>query len=220
VVLLASTAEGVAAITAGASLIAASALAAVTVYTTNRRIGGEHDRLRSELAAEAERQATALAHARELADLDDLRVLLDEVAVAIDQALVAQERAGATVRLAHRNKKDKRIADARTLIEDVAPAFVALTARLRVRLGGSDPITISVAEAGRSLAEMQAIAVWVKYGRYGPETTLDLSKAAYERLTQAAQTFYQAAVERAGARERFVDKSGAWASAPEAQDVL
>jgi hypothetical protein len=85
---LASAVE-VAAITAGGTLVAALGLAVVTLHIANKRSSDETNRQLRNLDAEAERQRAALTHARELADLADLRSLLDEAALALDRAYSA-----------------------------------------------------------------------------------------------------------------------------------
>jgi hypothetical protein len=82
-----ASAESVAGITAAATLLGATGLALVTVHTNSRRLTEEGKRQERELAAETERQAASLAHVRELADLDDLRKLLDDVTATLVLAL-------------------------------------------------------------------------------------------------------------------------------------
>jgi hypothetical protein len=74
-----SSAAGVAGITASATLLAAVGFGYITVHTTRLR-----------LDAEAQRQAASLAHERELADIADLRRLLDETALVINRMSSAQ----------------------------------------------------------------------------------------------------------------------------------
>jgi hypothetical protein len=136
VLILAST-EGVAGITAGATLAAALALAGITAWTTNRR-------QKRDLAAEAERQADALSHERELHDLADLRKLLDEAAVALDRAVPAE-----VVDL--RLTPYPRQLEAKSKMDDDASVLDVLHARLSVRLGPRHKITLVLGEATASL---------------------------------------------------------------------
>jgi hypothetical protein len=98
-----ASAEGVAGITVGGAIV----VALITAFTTNRR------------------QREALTHDRELADVADLRALLDETAIVLEDAVVAEPT------LLDRHQRDEwsgRIARDREQLW-------RLHARIMVRLG-------------------------------------------------------------------------------------
>ena len=61
------------------------------------QLEAEEARLQRQLAAEGERQHVQLVHARELADLANLRALLDEAAVALHRARYALDSVRSTL---------------------------------------------------------------------------------------------------------------------------
>jgi hypothetical protein len=131
-VLAVATAEGVAFITGGATIIAAVILGGLAAWTAERR------------------QAAALAHDRELADLADLRSLLDEAAVALNRA--DDGRAASEVRFTERpaHMPDETMNEVR----DAGRALFTLRERLYVRLGREDPMARSFASATTALLSM------------------------------------------------------------------
>jgi hypothetical protein len=173
-VLVLASAEGVAGITAGATLLAASGLALVTVYT--KRVDVEH--------------------ARELADLDNLRTLLDEAAIAIDRGADAvhrlrnevSEHGVADLPVKERNRVAKR-----------GRVIVSLLSRLHVRLGLTDPIVEHF--------DALSVAIWNAWQQANPldaDEPGELAKrfaairAAGKDFDDAADAFIGAAVARAG----------------------
>jgi hypothetical protein len=194
VLVLAST-EGVAGITAGATLVAGIGLALITVYTTNRRLSEERVRQEVGLAGEAERQAAALAHERELADLADLRQLLDAAALALDLARDARDELHVAImehgRALSTDVKDRVAERGRTL--------VALLSRLLVRLGPDDPITARFNEASLAM-----LTTWrqVTYLIDDTPDSLSVKRAAVRDAGNAfaasSEAFIRAAVRRAG----------------------
>ncbi|QEC49436.1 hypothetical protein FSW04_18910 [Baekduia soli] len=115
-----------------------------------RQITAQREALTAQLEAERERHAAGLAHARELADVDDLRDLLDEAAVALHVAKYAASAArqkhtqlGASVGL----KAARLIRQAWEAGRDLD----AMAARLAVRLGPGDRLALTFAEANRWL---------------------------------------------------------------------
>lgn len=142
---LVASAEAVAGITAGATLLAGLALAGVTIHTTNRR-----------LSEEAVRQKRALGHDRQLADLTDLRVLLDEFAVALDRGRTARDEMVLLAQTARHiqpriHEEVRRTADP---AKAIGHELLALTMRLQVRLGGNDPIAVAALGASEALHAM------------------------------------------------------------------
>jgi hypothetical protein len=79
-----ASAEGVAAITAGGTLLAAAGIAFVTLRTTKQRLEGA-----------GKQQERELAHSRELADVADLRQVLDEAGRRLEEARSVAIRAQA-----------------------------------------------------------------------------------------------------------------------------
>lgn len=67
------------------TFVGAILVALITAYTTNRR-------QQTQLKAEERRQATQLAHDRRMRDLEHLRVVLSEAAVAYDDVILALAR--------------------------------------------------------------------------------------------------------------------------------
>jgi hypothetical protein len=126
--LVLASAEGVAGTTASATVVAALIIAGITARTTNRR------------------QREALNHDRELADLADLRKLLDDAAIAIDAARSARQDAEVRVRMIGMDSppslREKLAREAQKVIHDGEGPLRTLTAGLRVRLGSGDPITL------------------------------------------------------------------------------
>jgi hypothetical protein len=218
-VLILATSDGVAFITAVATLGAAVVLAGITAATTNNRLvkqledgrerqerslNAEADRQRRALDAEAERQRAALAHARELADISDLRAILDEATLAIDQAIEAriQSAVRMTVRRGDTPEKVReRITDAEEKLDAARAAVAPSLARLRVRLGDEDALAKSVEEVDHSLLDMASDALLMR-----ATSTMDEERETYrvsfdehaEQFRKATQQFLASAVERAG----------------------
>ena len=172
-VLASAEAIPVAAITAAATLVAASVIARVTVLTMK-------DRLR---------------HDRELADIDDLSKLLDEAAIALDRAVPAE-----LVDLSltpHPRQLAKRRMD------DDARALDALHAQLAVRLGPREGVTLTLGEAidclraiGREIPRGEGAL-----SAQSPEVRkakAEHMSGAMHALRMSAAAFVEAAVERAG----------------------
>jgi hypothetical protein len=175
--LVLASAEGVAGITAGATLLAATGLAAVTVHT--KRLDLDHN--------------------RELADLADLRELLDNSAVALndaDEARIALEVSFAQ----HGRKVPPEPLDA---AKEAGRALYVLRERLHVRLGWGDPIAQSFDEAIAAL-----LSIWQAVSRLEEDddaTALQESRstiaAARRSFTEGFVRFIIVAVERAGTVE-------------------
>jgi hypothetical protein len=182
---LASDVVWVAAVSAGAPSLAAFAVAGITAKTTNAR-------QKKQLDAEAARQAGELEHDRELADLADLRNLLDQAAATLDLARDALD--ALTVRLMEwgaslpDEPKDK--------VEKQGRALDALNARLSVRLGADDPITSHFARACRAVAK-----TWVQIARLDEEGLREIRSEVHTQrqiFDEAVSAFLAAAVKRAG----------------------
>jgi hypothetical protein len=93
---------GLAAVTAAAAGVFDIIVAPITASTTNTRqkhqLAAEHKRQRKDLKSRAKAQRHELNHARELADLDDLRGILDAATLALAGAEITKNDAGAKVR--------------------------------------------------------------------------------------------------------------------------
>jgi hypothetical protein len=194
-VLVLASAEGVAGITAGATLVAAIGLALITVYTTNRRLSEERVRQEVDLAGEAERQGAALAHERELADLADLRMLLGEAALALDLARDARDELHVAV-MEHGRALSTDVKDR---VAELGRTLVALSSRLLVRLGPDDPITARFTEASLAM-----LTTWRQVTYLIDDTPDSLSvghaavRDAGNAFAASSQAFIRAAVRRAG----------------------
>jgi serine phosphatase RsbU (regulator of sigma subunit) len=201
-------AEGVAGITAGATVIAALIIALVTARTTNsrqeRQLEAEAERQKDELAAEAERQREELDertdgqkrqlnHDRQLHDLADLRTVLDGAALALDNA------EDAIIGVSARGDISQDEYDA---LKECSAVLGALRARLYVRLGPSHPISDHIHNALVAVLKAQNAALTLMAH---PDVGLDTTKEAREILDHSGDSlgaarngFVAAAVESAG----------------------
>jgi hypothetical protein len=194
VFVLAST-EGIAAITAGATLVAALGLALITVYTTKRRLSEAGARQEENLAGEAERQAATLVHGRELADLADLRALLDEAAVALNRAREGLDELKVGLdehgRVLPSEIKDKVAECGRQLLD--------LAARLQVRLGADDPIAVHFGEANMAmLTSWRQVVFLIDDTAERIAARKKALQDARDAFAVSTDAFLRAAVERAG----------------------
>lgn len=204
VVAFAST-EGVAGITAVATIVAALIIAVITARTTNsrqeRQIAAEAERQQRELDARTDGQQRQLAHARELADLADLRKLLDEFAVTLDRGRAARDEMLLLAQTARHirptlEQQAKETADA---AKEPGQDLLALTVRLRVRLGSDDPITAAAYEAVDALHAMwQQVELLPSQKDFSAVHTIISS--ADSDFTRSSTEFIEASVERAGSR--------------------
>jgi len=213
-----ATAEGVAIITGIATLAAVGILAGVAAWTTNKRLTKQikdaGERQERELAADAERQQRELDartqgqkrqldHARELADLADLRKLLDEAALALSDAKDASDELHLRL-IEHGLKlpdgpKQQFAVSGRTII--------ALSARLVVRLGDDDPIASHFEQASEALQN-----IWHQVSYLDDDTAESFKEkrrvmqADRDTFAESSRAFTRAAVERVGTpRTRATD---------------
>jgi hypothetical protein len=176
-----ASAEGVAAITAGATLLAGLGLALVTIYT--------------------KRQDLALD--RELAGLDDLRKLLDEGGIMLNDARRAWDIFGLAFLAS-----EALSSDAKKQFSDLGIRMDNYHTRLAMRLGLHDPITDRFYEAFEALNR-----IWIEIvSRAGdsPDTdtkTHDSVTLHYGMFVKSGTAFIQAAAERAGTPPQHGRKS-------------
>jgi hypothetical protein len=194
-----ASAEWVALIGAGATITAAAILAGVAAVTTNGRLTqqilAESEKQQRELAHDQERQQRDLTHARELADLADLRVLLDEAAVALDRSEDRVLAIHSTVRLTtDPSRRKDLLSDETEALGEALTEVLVIRARLQVRLGGG-AINLGFGNAVAAMYEVE------KAG-YASETDTDDAKvkavAALDRFQKGKDTFLKAALERVG----------------------
>jgi len=189
--ILAST-EAVAGITAGGTALVAVVIAVIAAWTAGRR-------QKRQLRAAGERQQGQLAHDRELADLDDLRGVLDDAALTLNRASRAHRLVGACVL---REPMDREaLSESEREIRAAREPCDALLARLWVRLGQEDPVTEAFAHATGALHEIEASTIfvrnapdaerreWVRREHFGQ---------ADREFREGVDAFLDAAVRRAG----------------------
>jgi hypothetical protein len=176
--LVIATAEAVTAVTVGGAIV----VALITAMTTNRR------------------QREALRHGRELADLDDLRALLDEAAVAMRRS---RDKFDNLVKRFEEHGKDLPDAPREELAE-AGRTMLALDARLIVRLGEEGPVTRPFEAACAEMLDTWHEVVDMELEEASEEKVADKiaevkrSKVAFD---EAWEAFAVAAVARAGTAE-------------------
>jgi multidrug efflux pump subunit AcrB len=203
--MLAST-QSVALITGGATVVAAFIIGCLTALFAHMRLGRQlkssADQQQLALDAEAQRQEAALAHDRELADLEDLRKLLDEAAIAIAQARALRSSAIAGMKLAglgSETEVESWVEKTANPLQHAQSSLTALSARLRVRLGGLDEITTALSSAADALGEVVSLSLSFHFVESDNRPSLeDQTEQASKRFLEAAESFHNAAVTRAG----------------------
>jgi predicted DNA-binding protein len=189
-----ASAAAVAAITAGATLLAALGAVFVTIHTTKERLRAERERQLRDLAAESQRQAAALAHDRALADLDDLRRLLDDATLGLERARRLREMLENSWQPSGRTVPE----EIAVTIDEQVDALFALNARLMVRLGTEDPIAIEFEEASDSFFLIRgALLVGADTQRTPAEMHEDIRDLGM-KFSAAVSGFLRAALERSG----------------------
>ncbi|MGI9098542.1 MAG: hypothetical protein ACR2H2_08655 [Solirubrobacteraceae bacterium] len=113
------------------------------------------------LVAERERQLAKLAHDRELADLTDLRALLDEAARVLHRGKVACPSVSRLI-----DTEDAEVwGEFHNTFEELLMArgqLEALSVRLSVRLGREHEITAAFLAADDAVTEMASGLVWFR----------------------------------------------------------
>ncbi len=208
-----ASAEGVALITGIATIVGAAILAGVAAVTTNKRltkqITAERERQERDLRAAGERQREELdertdgqrrqlAHARELADLADLRKLLDEAAVALDEARDARDELDVSFTEHGRHLPD----EPKLKLADRGRRLFPLLVRLQIRLGPQHAITTQFSRAAEAL-----LNTWRQVTHFEDDDAAILVEKRkvirddLDAFTTASLAFTKAAVERAGTAE-------------------
>jgi hypothetical protein len=160
----------------------------------------ERERLERQLDAERERQAAQLAHARELADLADLRSLLDEAAVALYHADTARAdvRQGTAM---HGRLIGERRPKALQELNARGQALDAMAARLAIRLGAADDVARAFRGASDELVTISRALGWLEDDDQASwRAKREGIYAASDAFEQHVQDFERRAVRRTAAR--------------------
>jgi hypothetical protein len=164
-----------------------------------KALEAENARHRQTISADFGRLDKQLAHDRRLADLADLRGVLDEAAIALDRAAQAHRPVGARVLADPLNYEGLR--ESQREIQEVRETCDALLARLRIRLGQDDPVTKGFAQPTEALHTLEASTIfvgnapdedrkqWIREEHFGP---------ADRRFREGIDAFLDVAVRRAG----------------------
>jgi hypothetical protein len=191
-----ASAQAVAGITAGGTILAAVVIAVIAAWTAGTR-------QKRQLNAQGERQGEQLAHARELADLDDLRRVLDDAALALDRAAQTHRPVGALVLTDPIHRED--LAESLEEIRVARQTCDALLARLRVRLGRDDPVTKAFAQPAQALHKIESSAIGV-YNNPSDAKWLAVFREGFtpadRKFREGIDPFLDAAVQRAGTKTR------------------
>jgi hypothetical protein len=182
---------------AGAILVAL-----ITAFTTNRRqqhqLEAESKRQQLALEAERDRLRLQLAHEREMADLQHVRNLLDDAAVALHDADYARYDIEAA-RMSHGAGLAEKARDEITRARDVGKDLDRLGERLAIRLGPDDNAVTYFRAAAQALLAVFRLA-------NTPERFVELDPLKHHHDFEAANTnfngaraaFLAAAAKRAG----------------------
>lgn len=197
--LVLASAEDVAFITGGATVLAALILGGFAARAADQR-------LTKQIKDAGDRQESELAHDRELADLDDLRKLLDTTAVALNGAIPSEL-------VDFRLTLPEPRSEFKARVNKNATSLDALHTRLSIRLGPRDVITLAL---GGAIESLRAIDEQIPRGEVALDqeaikARADIMTRALHHLEARAAEFVEAAVERAGT----VATQGGSASTPE-----
>lgn len=126
-----------------------------------RALDAEARRQERALVAEGERSRATLEHARELADLADLRALLDEAAVALHAA--GQKMGGVLgAYMSYGRSLEERAPEVRQHLNEVGHRLDALDARLAVRVGRSEDVGRTFRQAVDATADVSRALAWLE----------------------------------------------------------
>jgi hypothetical protein len=189
VLVLASLEIGAVGIVVGG--LATVSVAVITAVTTNRR------------------QRESLRHARELVDLADLRVLLDEAAIALERAGHVREDVEAAFALVGFAIPDEK----RQALGEQFSNLGELNARLNLRLGVEDLVSVHFEEANDAL---YFILEALDPDQASPQAVERSREKILEYGAKSAGhtgAFFTAAVQLAGTAQREHGSAGAAAEA-------
>jgi DNA repair exonuclease SbcCD ATPase subunit len=162
------------------------------------RMDSERERQTEQLQHDRERQDAQLAHNRTLADLADLRALLDEAAVALHHADYARADVRQGITMYGVNIEEHR-PEAVPALNQRERELDAMSVRLGIRLGPDDPVAHAFRDADEALAALcramdrlheETLESWHK--------KLNTIEAASDGFEQHVRAFEREAVERAG----------------------
>jgi hypothetical protein len=194
---------GVTAISAGVAGLVALVVAVLTAVTTNRRQREQLNEARRsqkrEVKARAKAQRRELRHARRLADLDDLRAILDDATLALAEAktvtfeVEAKVKYGAMAAVARASEAQKELDGVRT-------KTIPIRARLEVRLGVDDEVTVAFSSADSALLSMSLHATLLSTALSGTDRkrNQETFEEHAKHLHIALKAFAEAAVKRVG----------------------
>jgi hypothetical protein len=167
-----------------ATVVVTALIGTGTIYLNNRRLNEEGRRHRLDLD-----------HSRELADLADLRALLDDAARVLDLAKNIRFEAEEDFNERGRPPGDEVAESMSSRIE----AMISLHSRLLVRLGFSDPLVQHFGDATLSMQSTSSA-----FGSFGPddrasrESVRRSIEVAARSFKKSARAFLEAAVDRTG----------------------
>jgi hypothetical protein len=186
------------------TLIGALVVAIITAEAADvrqgRQIAADADRQARELEAERLRHTATLEQNRELADLADLRSILDDAAIALHKG----DDAIGGVKVAYTQfgrAMHEREPEARRMLNALGQELDVVVARLAVRLGPADDGVRAARGAADHALDVSRAVGWLEDDR--PQETqkkherIDRGREEYK---QAADRFMNAAVELAGTR--------------------
>jgi hypothetical protein len=162
-----------------------------------RELAASAEQQRAGLQAEGERLAATLKHDRALADLRDLRALLDQAAVALQDGKRAREQAELALMVGQTGRLEG-VPEAVTGLRHAAAAIHALHARLRVRLGGFDDTVAALGDCGNNLRAMAMGISLVSVTETVDDKTVKEAEELGRELDRLAQGYFDAASRRAG----------------------
>lgn len=162
------------------------------------QLNADRERQTEQLQHDRERQDAQLAHNRALADLADMRTLLDEAAVALHRADYARADVRQGITMYGVNIEEHRPEAVPTLTQRERE-LDAMGVRLGIRLGVDDPVARAFRDADESLLNLcrsmdrlheETLESWHK--------KLNMIEAASDGFEQHVRAFEREAVERAG----------------------
>lgn len=149
-----------------------------------------------ELDARTKGQARQLDEARGLADLDDLRTVLDEGLLALYEAMEAQDHAVDAYTAPRASDLQKMVAT----LSDCGHEMVAFRVRLEVRLGSDHPITVPYGRAAQAVHTIFEVVSGRVPESVDPHDVREVIEEAVATLLSAAGELIDAAVAHVGTK--------------------